>query len=142
MLQNTINFNDTVSNNLTGTKSNKLGKTNSSTRADMMNKLHSNTNELSNRTTKQKTKNKENILTGKNPDKEKLDILHQLNYFSFSDKDKESKPSLKGEQKPKDENPNLSLQKFLNYSKQKRIKFAGLNKNILRQKQKEIEDEK
>ena len=141
MLQNTINFNDTVSNNLTGTKSNKLGKTNSSTRADMMNKLHSNTNELSNRTTKQKNKNKENILTGKNPDKEKLDILHQLNYFSFSDKDKESKPSLKGEQKPKDENPNLSLQKFLNYSKQKRIKFAGLNKNILRQKQKEIEDE-
>ena len=141
MLQNTINFNVTVSNNLTGTKSNKLGKTNSSTRADMMNKLHSNTNELSNRTTKQKNKNKENILTGKNPDKEKLDILHQLNYFSFSDKDKESKPSLKGEQKPKDENPNLSLQKFLNYSKQKRIKFAGLNKNILRQKQKEIEDE-
>jgi len=148
MIQNTIN--DTVSNNLTGTKSNKLsGKTSSSTKADIMNKLHSNTNELSSRTNKQNTKNKEEIVIEKNPDNEKLDILHQLNYLSFSEKDKErdkekdkeSKPSLKGEQKSKEDNHNLSLQKFLNYSKQKRLKFAGLNKNIMRQKPKENEDE-
>ena len=46
MIQNTIN--ETVSSGLTGTKSNKLsGKTNSSTRADIFNKLQSNyTNEL------------------------------------------------------------------------------------------------
>jgi hypothetical protein len=150
MIQNTIN--DTVSNNLTGTKSNKLsGKTSSSTKADIINKLHSNTNELSSRTNKQNTKNKEEIVIEKNPDNEKLDILHQLNYLSFSEKDrekerdkekdKESKPSLKGEQKSKEDNHNLSLQKFLNYSKQKRLKFAGLNKNIMRQKPKENEDE-
>ena len=142
LLQNTINFNDTVSNNLTGTKSNKIGKTNSSTKADMMNKLHSNTNELSNRTNKQTIKEKEQILTAKNPDKEKLDILHQLNYLSFSDKDEEDKPRLKAEQKSKEENPNLSLQKFLNYSKRKRMKFSGLNKNFMRQQQRENEDNK
>ena len=128
MIQNTININDTVSNNPTGTKSNKLsGKTNSSTKADIMNKLNSNTNELSSRTNKQITKNKEEIVNEKNSDKEKLDILHQLNYLSFSEKEKE--------------NQNLSLQKFLSYSKQKRLKFAGLNKNIMRQKQKENEEE-
>ena len=140
MLQTSINFNDTTSNNnLTGTKSNKLsGKTNSSTKADMMNKLHSNTNELSNRANKQSNKNKDpEDLKGKNSDNEKLEILRQLNYLSFSDKDKESKQNLKEEQKQKEENPNLSLQKFLNFSKQKRIKFAGLNKNIMRQKEKE-----
>ena len=152
MIQNTININDTVSNNPTGTKSNKLsGKTNSSTKADIMNKLNSNTNELSSRTNKQITKNKEEIVNEKNSDKEKLDILHQLNYLSFSekekekekekDKDKESKPSLKSEQKLKEDHQNLSLQKFLSYSKQKRLKFAGLNKNIMRQKQKENEEE-
>ena len=147
MLQNSINFNDTISNNLTGTKSNKLsGKTNSSTKADMVNKLNSNTIELSNRTNKQsnkiKTKDQE-ILDVKNPDQEKLEILHQLNHLSFNDKDKdkESKPSLKGEQKSKEDNPNLSLQRFLNYSKQKRIKFSGLNKNMMRQKEKEREEE-
>ena len=139
MIQNTIN--ETVSSGLTGTKSNKLsGKTNSSTRADIFNKLQSNyTNELSNKTKKEKE-----IKNEKNSDKEKINILNQLNYLSFSDKDKESKPSLKGEQKNKDikdmkeireENSNLSLQKLLNYSKQKRIKFSGLSKNFLKQKE-------
>ena len=144
MLQNTININDTASNNLTGTKSNKLWrKTNSSTKADLINKLYSNTNELSNRTNKQTNKNKDKeILNEKNPDNIKLDILRQLNYFSFNEKDKESNPSLKEEQKSKEDNPNLSLQKFLNYSKQKRIKFAGLNKNMIRQKQKDKDKDK
>ena len=135
MLQNTIN--DTISNNMTGTKSNKFsGKTNSSTKADILNKLHSNTNELSNRTIREEIKEKGKILKEKNPDKEKLDILHKLNYLSFSDKEKESKLGNKPEQKSKEENPNLSLQKFLNFSKQKRFKFGGLNKNIMRQKEK------
>ena len=135
MLQNTIN--DTISNNMTGTKSNKFsGKTNSSTKADILNKLHSNTNELSNRTIREEIKEKGKILKEKNPDKEKLDILHKLNYLSFSDKEKESKLGNKPEQKSKEENPNLSLQKFLNFSKQKRFKFGGLNKNLMRQKEK------
>ena len=57
-------------------------------------------------------KEKGKILKEKNPDKEKLDILHKLNYLSFSDKEKESKLGNKPEQKSKEENPNLSLQKF------------------------------
>ena len=139
-LQNTIN--DTTSNNMTGTKSNKFsGKTNSSTKADIMNKLNYNTNELSNRTIRQEIKEKGKILKEKNPDKEKLDILHQLNYLSFSDKDRENILGFKPEQKPKEENHNLSLQRFLNFSKQKRIKFSGLNKNPLRQREKEKLDE-
>ena len=141
MFQNTIFINDTTSINQTGTKSNKLsGKTNSSTRADIINKLQSNyTNELSNRTNNQKNKNREKGLSyDKNPDKEKIDILNQLNYLSFSDKEKDIKIKFREEQKiNKEENPNLSLQKFLNCSKQKRIRFGGLNKNILRQKNKE-----
>ena len=70
-----------------------------------------------------------------------MDILHQLNYLSFSDKDRENILGFKPEQKPKEENHNLSLQRFLNFSKQKRIKFSGLNKNPLRQKEKEKLDE-
>ena len=146
LLQKTIN--DTISNNdPTRSRSNKLlGKTNSSTKTDILNKLISNTNELSNRTNKKLIKNREKEFSnGKNSDKEKIDILNKLNYHSFleneKDNEKERKPNLKDIQKVKDDNHNLSLQKFLNYSKKKRIKFGGLNKNFLKQEEKEKEGE-
>ena len=56
-----------------------------------------------------KKKEKE-MKSEKNRDKEKINILNQLNYLSFSDKDKESKPSLKGEQKIKD-NKDMKIKK-------------------------------
>ena len=134
MFQNQNIIINTTSINQTGTKSNKItGKTNSSTRNDVMNKIQSNIkNELSNKKNNKKNKNDEKSISNmKNQNKEKIDILHQLNYFSFSGGEKELKIKLKDEHKIRDENTNLSLQKFLNCSNQKRIKFSGLNKNIL-----------
>ena len=137
MFQNQNHNINTTSVNHTGTKSNKMtGKTNSSTRTDIMNKIQSNnTNELS---SKKNNKNDDKgISSTKNQNKEKIDILQQLNYLSFSDRERDLKIKLKDEHKIRDENNNLSLQKFLNCSNQKRIKFGGLNKNILRQNNKE-----
>ena len=136
MFQNQNTNYNTTSINPTGTKSNKMtGKTNSSTRNDIMNKIQSkNANELSNKKNNKMNKNDEKgISSMKNQKEEKMDIFHQLNYLSFSDRDKELKLKLKEGNKMRDENSNLSLQKFLNCSNQKRIKFSGLNKNILRQ---------
>ena len=140
MFQNPNNIIYTTSINQTGTKSNKMtGKTNSSTRNDIIKNIQTNnTNELSRKKNNNKNKNDEKGISSiKNQNKEKNDILHQLNYLSFSDREKELKMKLKDEHKIRDENTNLSLQKFLNCSNQKRIKFGGLNKNILRQNHKD-----
>ena len=137
MFQNNNNVIETTSINQTGTKSNKIsGKTNSSTGVDVVNKIQLNyTGELTNKTFKNKINNRDkdkeiSNVKNKDKDKEKIDALNQLNCLSLSDKEKEFKIKLK------DKKSNLSLQQFLNCSNQKRIKFGGLNKNIMRQNNK------
>ena len=144
LIQNSNICNETNTNH-TWTKSNKLsGKTNSSTKADLMNKLQLNTNELSNKKLNKKKDREKKILSEKNPDKEKIDILHQLDFNSFIEKEKEKnkenndkdiKQNFQKKKKNKDENSSLSLQTFLNYTKRNRIKFTGLSKNIYSSKE-------
>ena len=137
MFQNNNNVIETTSINQTGTKSNKIsGKTNSSTGVDVVNKIQLNyTGELTNKTFKNKINNRDkdkeiSNVKNKDKDKEKIEVLNQLNCLSLSDKEKEFKIKLK------EKKSNLSLQQFLNCSNQKRIKFGGLNKNILRKNNK------
>ena len=81
-----------------------------------------------------------------------IDVLQQLNYLSFSKRDEKSSqhsPLNSGfslntnNLKTNDlinlkDNSTLSLQKYLNYSRQKRIKFDGINKSTFYQKGEEI----
>ena len=145
LIQNT----ETLSNITTGTKSNKPQiKTNTSSNNDKINKLLLNNNLNINNKDKEIKRNYNNK-TNLNEIKENMNnnehILQQLNFLSFSsreDKSKVNSPSNsiilsnKNENK-KDilfnnkDNSILSLQKYLNYSKQKRIKFRGGSQNIL-----------
>ena len=141
LIQNT----ETFSNITTGTKSNKPSNN------DKITKLLNNNLNINDKEIKSNDNNKNNK-TNLNEIKEVIDnkdnTLQQLNYLSFSreDKSKVNSPlnstilSNKEESK-KDilfynyqDNSILSLQKYLNYSKQKRIKFGGGSKNTFYQK--------
>ena len=153
LIQNT----ESLSNITTGTKSNKAQiKTNSSTANEknklLNNNLHININ---NKEIKKEENNENNILDINivNNNKEsnnKPYILEQINYISFSNKEEKNKfhsPSnsivlsfKEGNKKESSlikDNSILSLQKYLNYSKQKRIKFGGGNKNSFYKKEEE-----
>ena len=95
-----------------------------------------------------------NNSNNKNNNNNKTNYLGQLNLLSFSNKEEKSKinspsnsiitPNISNKNISKKDivtnkdNSVLSLQKYLNYSKQKRIKFGGGNKNTFSKKIEQI----
>ena len=155
LIQNT----ESLSNNTTGTKSNKPQiKTNSSMMNEKMNKLvkkklNIDVNNKENNFEQKNEKNKLdiNIINNNKENNNKVNnIIQQINYLSFSNKEEKKKIntpsnsnilSLKEGNKKETpynkDNSILSLQNYLNYSKQKRIKFGGGSKNTFYRKEEE-----
>ena len=148
LIQNT----ESLSNNTTGTKSNKAQlKTNSSIMNEKLNKLLNKKLhiDVNNKESEIEQKNESNKLdinivnnNKENNNTNKKNMKKQLNYLSFSNKEEtkrinspsnsiilSAKEGNKKETIYNKDNSILSLQKYLNYSKQKRIKFGGGNKN-------------
>ena len=153
LIQNT----ETLSNITTATKSYKHHiKTNSSLNTDKINKLaHNNLHiNIENKEIKIEDNNKEKKidLSSNKENTNKTNILQDNNNFiSFSNREEKNKMDLpsnsilisnKEEHKKEmvnnnKDNSNLSLQNYLNYSKQKRMKFRGGNKDIIYKKEEE-----
>ena len=154
LIQNT----ESLSNNTTGTKSNKPQiKTNSSMINEKMNKLLNKKLkiDINNKESNIEQKNETNkydiniINNNKENNNKSNNIIQQINYLSFSNRDEKNKINSPSnsiilsvkegnkKQSPKNkDNSILSLQKYLNYSKQKRI-IGGGNKNTFYKKEEE-----